>query len=259
MYRGALLHGRAGSVMRALSALDIALWDLNAKAASMPLWQYLGAYRDERVPCYASGGYYKEGTSNGELPAEMKGYVDRGFRVVKMKIGRADAGVEELRVRGVREAIGPDVMLLPDDIDNHARLSSATTIPIATGEIEAGRWRFRSLLEARAAQVLQPDALVCGGITEWRRIAALASAYGVPVCPHAWHDIHVHLVAATPNAPFVEYFVDEDIVCTQPLLTRRMKVEDGHLLLPKDIGLGFDFLENCVDQHAVSRWHTVSH
>jgi L-alanine-DL-glutamate epimerase-like enolase superfamily enzyme len=147
----------------------------------------------------------------------------------------------------------------PDDIDNHARLSSATTIPIATGEIEAGRWRFRSLLEARAAQVLQPDALVCGGITEWRRIAALASAYGVPVCPHAWHDIHVHLVAATPNAPFVEYFVDEDIVCTQPLLTRRMKVEDGHLLLPKDIGLGFDFLENCVDQHAVSRWHTVSH
>lgn len=291
MYRESLLHGRCGSVMRAVSALDIAIWDLNARRAEAPLWRYLGAKVEDRVPCYASGGYYQPGKSPDDLAKEMKAYKDRGFRSVKMKIGGADPTEDELRVRCVREAIGPDALLFldannawkdlltalppirrleayspawieepfsPDDIENHARLVSATPIPIATGEIEAGRWRFRVLLESRAAHVLQPDAVVCGGITEWRRIAALASAYGVPVCPHAWHDVHAHLVASTTNAPFVEYFVDEGIVNTQPLFTRRMEMDGGDLILPSDPGLGFDFDEARVSQYAIGGWQTCN-
>jgi L-alanine-DL-glutamate epimerase-like enolase superfamily enzyme len=145
----------------------------------------------------------------------------------------------------------------PDDIESHARLTLATSIPVATGEIEAGRWRFRAILDQRAAQVLQTDALVCGGITEWRRISALASAYGVPVCPHAWHDVHVHVAASVPNAPFVEYFVDESIVSMQPLLDRRMEARNGSLLLPTDPGLGFNFDERNVERFAASPWARV--
>jgi len=88
----------------------------------------------------------------------------------------------------------------PDDIDNHAKLAAATTIPVATGEIEAGRWRFKEILDKRAAEILQADAAVCGGISEWRRIAQTAASYGVAICPHWFHDLHVHLVASTPNA-----------------------------------------------------------
>jgi len=287
MYRESLLHGRTGAVMRGLSALDIALWDLCARSAGLPLWQYLGADCDGTVPCYASGGYYRPGKDADELAAEMRSYVERGFRSVKMKVGLLDIAAEERRLQRVREAVGRDINVFldannawqdlltalpfvrrfepfapgwleepfsPDDIESHARLALATSIPIATGEIEAGRWRFRSVLDARAAHVLQTDALVCGGITEWRRIAALASAYGVPVCPHAWHDVHAHLVASTHNAPYAEYFIDETIVMMQPILDRRMEMKDGRLVLPLEPGLGFEFDEACIASRGESGW-----
>lgn len=86
----------------------------------------------------------------------------------------------------------------PDDIENHSKLASSIGITVATGEIEAGRWRFKEILEKRAAEILQADAAVCGGISEWRRIAQTAASYGVTMCPHWLHDLHVHLVASRP-------------------------------------------------------------
>ncbi len=291
MYRESLLHGRSGSTMRALSAVDIAIWDLNARTAGLPLWQYLGANVDGRLKCYASGGYYRPGKTLQGLADEMGGYVAAGFTAMKMKVGLRDLTEEVARISAVRERIGPDVKLFldannawpdlftalpfirrfepflpgwieepfsPDDIESHSRLVAATTIPVATGEIEVGRWRFRALLEARAAHVLQADAVVCGGITEWRRIAALAAAYGVPVCPHAWHDIHAHLAASVPNAPFVEYFVDQSIVNTQPMFDREIQVKNGEMILPTEPGLAFNFDETTLDRHATSAWHRVT-
>ena len=156
MYRETILHGRAGTVMRALSILDIALWDLNARAVELPLYRYLGCWTTERVPAYASGGYYLEGKTPRNLGEELAGYVRQGFRAVKMKAGRLTPAQEEERVRAAREAIGPDVLLMldvnnawsdlptallyckrfekydiywveepfsPDDIENHARLA----------------------------------------------------------------------------------------------------------------------------------------
>jgi L-alanine-DL-glutamate epimerase-like enolase superfamily enzyme len=287
MYREAILHGRAGSVMRAISAIDIALWDLNARSVGLPLWKYLGSHSTGTVQCYASGGYYGPKKTARDLAAEMRSYADRGFKAVKMKVGLLDPTEEEERVRLARESIGPNVELFldannawpdlrsamrylqrlekyspgwieepfsPDDIESHARLGLATSIPVATGEIEAGRWRFKTLLDQRAAQLLQTDGVVCGGLTEWRRIASLASAYGVPVSPHAWHNVHVHFTASVPNSPFVEYFVDDSIINLQPLLDRRLDPQGGIIHLPNEPGLGFNFNEETIARHGVIKW-----
>lgn len=287
MYREAMLHGRAGSVMRALSAIDIALWDLNARSVGLPLWKYLGSHSTGSVRCYASGGYYGSKKTARDLATEMRSYADKGFKAVKMKIGLLDPAEEEERVKAAREAIGPDIELFldannawpdlrtalrylrrleqyspgwieepfsPDDIESHTRLVTSTSIPVATGEIEAGRWRFKALLDQRAAHILQTDGVVCGGLTEWRRIASLASAYGVPVSPHAWHNVHVHFTACVPNSPFVEYFVDDSIISMQPLLDRRLDPQKGVIDLPNTPGLGFDFNESTVERHGVTKW-----
>lgn len=293
MYRESLLHGRGGTVMRALSILDIALWDLKARSAKLPLYRYLGCSSTDKVPAYASGGYYLEGKTPKHLADEVTGWVRQGFTAVKIKVGRLSPAQEEERVRAAREAIGPDVHLMmdinnawsdvptallycrrfekynpywveepfsPDEIDSHAKLARSTTIPVATGEIEAGRWRFKELLDKGAAEILQTDAAVCGGISEWRRIAQTAASYGVTVCPHWFHDLHAHLVAATPNARYVEFFLDDQVLNFRRLINRQLDFKDGNLLLPKGSGLGFEFDEKAVARYALNkkeRWTEI--
>jgi L-alanine-DL-glutamate epimerase-like enolase superfamily enzyme len=140
---------------------------------------------------------------------------------------------------------------LPDDLANHAKLAQRTRISIATGEIEAGRFRFKELLDRQAAEILQTDATVCGGVTEWRRIVATAASYGVTVSPHAWHDVHAHLVASAPNARYVEFMPDDHIVNFRRLIDRQLVAEGGDLLLPQTPGLGFDFDPTAVRQYGV--------
>ena len=286
-YQETLLHGRAGSVIRALSAVDIALWDRNARAAGLPLYKFLGAASVDRVPAYASGGYYLDGKGPDGLADEMRGYVDMGFSAVKMKIGRLSIAEDGERLAAAREAVGPEVLIMldannawrdlptamramarwepydpywieepfsPDDIDNHARLAERTPVLVATGEIEVGRWRHKELLDKQAAAILQTDAAVCGGITEFRRIAATADSYGVTMCPHWHHDVHTHAVAATPNADFVEYFVDGNVLNFRQLVDTQLEFEDGQLLLPDRPGMGFDFDEDAVERFAVDDW-----
>ena len=287
MYQEALLHGRVGSVMRAISALDIALWDRNARAVNLPLHKYLGAFYEDTVPAYASGGYYLEGKSPEMLGEEMAYYVDMGFKAVKMKVGRLDPRSEEERVAAARDAVGSEALLMldvnnawsdlpmalrfvkriekydpywieepfsPDDIENHARLAERTSILVTTGEIEAGRWRHKELLDKGAAAILQTDAAVCGGITEFRRIVATAASYGIPVAPHWFHDLHVHLVAAAPNGRFVEYFPDDQVLNFRRLIDRQLEVRDGELVLPKLPGLGFNFDQEAVAKFAQDAW-----
>jgi L-alanine-DL-glutamate epimerase-like enolase superfamily enzyme len=290
MYVESLLHGRTGSVMRALSALDIAVWDLNARLSNQPLWRYLGASGSQPVSAYASGGYYWDGATPNDVAAEMESYLRAGFRAVKMKIGRLDASEDAKRIAAVREAIGPNVELMldannawksvaeaaaaldkfapfhptwieepfgPDDIASHARLAQLTDIPVATGEIEAGRWRHEELLARGAAAILQTDAAVCGGISEWRRIAAIAQRFGVTMAPHWFHDLHVHLTAATSNATYVEFFPDSAVLNFRRLLDRQLETRDGRLLLPNRLGLGFEFDEKAVAQFTDDGWGRV--
>ena len=287
MYSSALLHARAGSTMRAISILDNALWDRNARSVGMPLHRFLGGYHDDRVPAYASGGYYLDGKGPEQLAQEMASYVASGFKAVKMKVGRLGPSQEEDRIRAAREAIGPDVLLMldannawrdlptalrfmdryedynpywieepfsPDDIDNHVRLAERTRVPVATGEIEAGRWRFKEILDRGAAQILQTDACVCGGISEYRRISATAASYGINVCPHWFHDLHIHLVGSTPNGEFVEFFPDDQVLNFRRLIDRQVEMRDGDLMLPTAPGLGFDFDDNAIDRYALEAW-----
>jgi L-alanine-DL-glutamate epimerase-like enolase superfamily enzyme len=293
MYAESLLHGRAGTAMRALSILDIALWDLNARTAGLPLHAYLGAVVTDKVPAYASGGYYLDGKTPQMLGQELASYVKAGFRAVKIKVGRLSPAEEEVRMAAAREAIGDDVLLMldannawrdlptamaymkryerydpywieepfgPDDIDLHARLARSVATTVATGEIGYGRWYFKELLDKGGAEILQTDAAVCGGISEFRRIAATASSYGVTMSPHWFHDLHVHLVAATPNARFVEFFPDDQVLNFRRLIDRQLEHRDGSLVLPTGPGLGCDFDEEAVQRHALDPrepWVTV--
>lgn len=286
MYQEALLQGRAGVVMRAISAIDIALWDINAKSAGLPLHKYLGATDLISIAAYASGGYYLDGKTPQKLGEELAHYAALGFKAMKMKTGRLSPQQEEDRLKAARDAVGYDVALmmdvnngwedltqalqyvrrfekyqpyfieepfLADDLDNHARLARATSIPVATGEVETGHWRQKTLLEMGGAAILQTDAAVCGGITEWRRVAQMASGFGVTVMPHAFHDLHAPLVASMPNAPYAEMFLDDKVFNFSRLLDRRMRHENGRIVLHQTPGLGFAFDEDILREFALTQ------
>lgn len=284
MYQEVLLAGRRGAALRAISAVDIALWDLLGKIAGLPLYRLLGGWADE-VPAYASGGYYRPGDPLDNVRDEVLFYKELGFTDFKIKVGGAAFDVDVDRVRTARETIGPagrlaldannawrwpfeairfaravedcdiwwlEEPLSPDDIAGHAEIARTLETPVATGEIHATRWDFRDLIAQQAADILQPDANVLGGIGEWMKVAHTAASFNLPVAPH-WHaNVHAHLVAAAHNSITVEYFaLEQDIYNFERLVTpeTRLKVRDGRIPLPDGAGLGI-----ALDEEAVSRW-----
>jgi D-arabinonate dehydratase len=282
LYQRTLLLGRRGAALRAMSALDIALWDLNAKLAGVPLYRLLGGFRSD-VPVYASGGYYSSDDDLKDLESEIAAYLARGFSALKIKVGGRPLATDAARVRLAREMIGPEGRLaldannawsnlvdavraaerfapydpwwleepfLPDAAANFAELAKRTSIPLATGELESTRWPFRQFLDERSVHILQPDATVCGGVTEWRRIAQMAAGFDIPVAPHWAPEIHSHLVAASPNGLAVEYFTpDRDIVNFDRLVASPLSPTGGSLRLSETPGHGL-----ALDANAVSRY-----
>jgi L-alanine-DL-glutamate epimerase-like enolase superfamily enzyme len=282
LYQELLLIGRRGFLLRGLSALDVALWDLLGEVTGQPLYRLLGGTRDA-VPAYASGGYYRPGDPLKNVERELGRYQDLGFVDFKIKVGGAPFDVDVERVRVARETIGPRARLAldannawktapealrfaravqrydpwwleeplsPDDVEGHAQIAAMLAWPVATGEIHSTRWEFRQLIERRAADILQPDAGVLGGVSEWMRVAHTAATFDLPVAPH-WHaDLHVHLAAAVPNALTVEYFLlEEDIYNFERLLAERLQPKDGTIPVPPRPGLGL-----VLDRAAVERY-----
>ncbi|MGA7672351.1 MAG: mandelate racemase/muconate lactonizing enzyme family protein [Nitrolancea sp.] len=266
------LIGRRGLTTRAISAIDIGLWDIRAKVAGLPLYKLLGGYRD-RVPTYIAGGYYEEGKGLKELAEEMSSNVELGAHAVKMKVGGVSIAEDVERVRAVREAIGPEIKLLldancayrhyeairfakrvekfdpfwfeepvaPDDYDGHRKLAQTTSIPIATGENEYTRYGFRDLIERDCAAILNPDAKVLGGVTEFMKVAALAQAHDLDIAPHGSQDIHVHLVAAIPNGLILEFYPDAVDPMFGKMYHHTLSLNDDGTVSPPDVpGIGVD-------------------
>jgi L-alanine-DL-glutamate epimerase-like enolase superfamily enzyme len=242
--------GRRGFETRALAALDLALWDLKGKRAGLPVHQLLGGFRT-LIPTYVAGGYYADGKGLPELQAEMAGYVERGARAVKMKVGAVSIVDDVARIRAVRQAIGPDVRLMidlfwfeepvqPDDYDGFRRIAAASTVPLAAGENESTIFGFRDLIATGAMAVLQPDARH-EGITGFMKIAALAQAHGLDICPHGDQQAHLALMAAIPNGLMIEYYPREfDPMHGRVYLHTPMLRSDGCVEVPSVPGIGAD-------------------
>lgn len=285
MYFHGLLLGTRGAVMRAVSAVDIALWDLLAKGSGRRLCDLLGRYR-ESVPAYASGGYYYDDDPDRDLALleeEIHRHRELGFTDIKMKVGRRDWREELRRVERVLEVAGPDARVavdanhawrdvasaiadlrtiddlglwwieepfLPDQVEAAARLADKLTTPLATGEIEAGRWAFRAIHDAGAAAIFQTDATVAGGISEWLKIAGMAAANDIPIAPHWIPYVHVHLGAATAGVLSLEYFHETTgVLGFDVLLARPLELVEGEIVVPPGHGHGIE-----LDMDAIRRY-----
>lgn len=238
MHRRSLDFARRGGLFAALSAIDVALWDLKGKILGVPVHVLLGGKRRDAVQVYATGLYFDEEPGlQDRLATEAAGYVTQGFRAVKMKVGLGVA-TDAAHVCAVRAAIGADVKLMidsnhafslrealelvrrvegqelswfeeplsPDDYDGYRELRSRSSIPIAAGECEYGVAGFHQLFSARAVDIAQPDLCACGGLTEGQRIAALARAHFVDVTPHCWGTgigfaVGLHFISTVDMTP----------------------------------------------------------
>jgi L-alanine-DL-glutamate epimerase-like enolase superfamily enzyme len=269
MYRFNRKPVAKGLYISAMGSVDLAIWDLMGKALNLPVCELLGVF-SETIRVYAAGGYYEEGKGIKELVSEMEGYVGEGFQAVKMKVGGEAMGTDLERVRAVREAIGPKVDLMidannkwsaydairfgrmvekfnpfwfeepveADDFAGCAEVKRALDTPIAAGENEFTRWGARDLIQAQAVDILQCDTVLAGGITEMRKIAALASAYHIPMSPHGNPHMAVHLLASLPNAIIMETYpaVESRFNPALPLFP----VKNGCIEVPRKPGLGID-------------------
>ena len=256
----------------ALAAVDTALWDLRCLRAGEPLWRLAGGHR-QRVPLYDTEGGWLHLTED-ELAAGATAAQAAGWPGVKIKVGKALPHEDVERLRVVRDAVGPGMEIMvdanqsmtvaearrraaafepyglawfeeplpADDVAGHARLAAGTSIPIAVGESLYSLAQFREYLASGAAGVVQVDAARIGGITPWLKVAHLAEAFNVAVCPHFLMELHVSLAAAVPNGRFVEH-----IPQLRAITHGEMTVADGHAVAPDTPGLGIVWNRDAID------------
>ena len=289
-------YGMKGMAIAAISGIDIALWDIVGKACNKPVHKLIGgAFRSE-VQAYATGLYFTDMSRLiPEAVEEAEGYAKAGFTAIKMKIGLGDQAKDIERIAAVRKAIGPGVKLMvdanhcfsvpaairlgrklealdiewfeepisPEDIDGYVEVSRALDIAVAGGENEFTRWGFRDPIVRKAMDIVQPDVCAAGGISECKKIAALASAHGVECVPHAWGSAvglaaTIQFLASLPYQPpclipvepLLEFEQEQnpfrDHLAKEPIVQRagRVKVPDGP-------GLGIEIDRKVIEKHRV--------
>ena len=258
--------GRGGPTVLALSAFDMALWDLKARRVGQPLWRLLGGH-DNKVSCYA-GGIDLE-LPLDDLLKQTDGNLAKGFRAIKMKVGRARLSEDVARVKAMREHLGDGFPLMvdanmkwtqdqairaarafqpydltwleepisPDDVAGHARVVREGGLPVAAGENLRTLWDFRHLVAAGGVTWPEPDVTNCGGITPFMKICHLAEAFNLPVTSHGAHDVTVHLLAACPNGRFLEAHG----FGLERYIEEPMRILDGMAIAPDRPGHGIAF------------------
>lgn len=297
MYRKTLDFARRGILVASLSAIDVALWDLKGKILGLPVSVLLGGAQRSQVRPYATGLYFSDyNNPSKDFDKEVRQYIRQGFKAIKMKVG---LGIKEdyKNVKRMREVIGEDIELMIDS--NHAytlreavtlakklepfdiswfeeplspeyysqynELRSKTTIPIAGGECEYLRFGFHQLLRNKSVDILQPDICACGGLTEVKKIAALASTYGIEIIPHTWGTaigIHValHFIANLESIPgrmmspdFLMEFDQTENGLRERLTYPKIEMVDGMIDIPKRPGLGIDIDEAVLLEYAIPK------
>jgi L-alanine-DL-glutamate epimerase-like enolase superfamily enzyme len=257
--------GRGGPAVLAQSAVDMALWDLKARRLGQPLWRLLGGH-DPRVPCYAGG--IDLNFPLDRLLRQTEGFLERGFRAVKIKVGRPTLAEDVERVRAVRGLLGEGVPLMvdanmrwtadeavraarafrpfdplwleeptnPEDVAGQARVLREGGLPVAAGENLRSLREFRHLIAAGAVSYPEPDVTNCGGVTTFVKVAHLAEAFGLPVTSHGAQEVTVQLLAAVPNRAYLEvhaYALDR-------FVERPLGIEDGRAVAPERPGHGVE-------------------
>lgn len=296
MYRKTLDFSRRGVYMASVSAIDIAIWDLKGKILNLPVSTLLGGAHRNKIQPYATGLYFTnhDNFSDGFVE-EAKLYVSQGFKAIKMKVG---LGIKEdvANVKLIRETIGPDIQLMvdsnhaytfreavelskkiekydiswfeepisPEFYEQYRQLREKTTIPIAGGECEYLRFGFNELIKNKSVDILQPDICASGGLTEAKRIAALASTNGIDLVPHTWGTsigLHValHFISNIESIPGRMYQPDFLIEFDQTenglrdhLTFPKLEMKNGMLEVPNRPGLGIDVDEDILRKYCIS-------
>lgn len=280
IWNAMLFHTHATAVgaitSLALAAVDTALWDLRCRRAGLPLWKMAGGAKPS-VPLYTTeGGWLHIETS--ELVDDALEAKQRGFAGSKIKIGRPHISEDLSRLSAVRAAVGDAYEIMTDanqsftlpeairrtkaleavgaawfeepmpadDVTAHARLAAATSVPIAVGESMYSLSQFKDYLHASACSIVQADVARVGGITPWLKIAGMAEAYNVPICPHFLMELHVSLVCGVQNAPWLEYIPQLDVIAPTG-----MRVEAGHAIPSDDPGLGIGWDWNRITEQNI--------
>ena len=289
MYRGSIYYGRRGVAIQAISAIDIALWDICGKFYGQPIHVLLGAKWRDKARAYGS-------TLFRPTPAAMKeavkGYVDQGFTVLKFGWGvfGADPWLDVQLVEAAREELGPrkdllvdtgwfvertpkeaiqvvrsieafapflvEELLHPEDYDGYRQVSEAVETRIACGEQEATEWGFQTLIERGRVDVLQPDLTRCGGFTTARKIVHMADRANRLVIPHSWSSdlltaASLHLVAFQRRAAFVEFSTSQGPL-SRMLVKQPLRLEDGYVRIPEGPGLGVEVNDAVIDEYRVA-------
>ena len=288
MYRKTLDFARRGVLVASMSAIDIAIWDIKGKLLKQSVGSLLGGVQRKYVVPYATGMYFTEKDNlTKDFEVEAKLYLEKGFKAIKMKVGLGIAK-DVNNVKHLRSIIGYDIKLMidsnhaytytealelskklekyeiswfeepvsPEFYEQYAELRQKTTIPIAGGECEYLRFGFHQLLKNKSVDIIQPDICACGGLTEAKRIASLASTYGVDIVPHTWGSsigIHValHFISNLESLPgrmfspdFLLEFDQTENELREQLTFPKLEMKNGKIQVPSSPGLGLEVNED---------------